>query len=177
VKLQVSKFRRIAKSYAEHLLAKETAASWCFRARSRNAADRGELERRWIAVAQIHGESLAITTHIPRWRDSNRGLSNSGGDGRGFARNYVQDIVHVINYDLPEIAETLFIVWAVRDGAAKKAWLPPLITRDQRGEIFQMERTLGLKMEKLQANLERLYCPAAEARVQAGAAGRQLRAE
>jgi ATP-dependent RNA helicase RhlE len=71
----------------------------------------------------------------------------------------VQDIVHVINYDLPEIAEN-FIHRVGRTGrAGEKGVASTLITRDQRGEIFQMERTLGLKMERVQPNLERYVAP------------------
>ena len=67
---------------------------------------------------------------------------------------HVQDIVHVINYDLPEIAEN-FIHRVGRTGrAGEKGVASTLITRDQRGELFQMERSLGLKMEKVQAEIE-----------------------
>jgi ATP-dependent RNA helicase RhlE len=72
---------------------------------------------------------------------------------------HVQDIVHVINYDLPEIAEN-FIHRVGRTGrAGEKGVASTLITRDQRGEIFQMERTLGLKMERVQAEIAPYVAP------------------
>jgi len=66
---------------------------------------------------------------------------------------HVNDVAHVINYDLPEIAEN-FIHRVGRTGRAdKKGVASTLISRDQRGELFQMERTLGLKIERVPAEL------------------------
>jgi ATP-dependent RNA helicase RhlE len=66
---------------------------------------------------------------------------------------HVQDVVHVINYELPDVAEN-FIHRVGRTGRAdKKGVASTLITRDQRGELFQMEKTLGLKMERVPAEL------------------------
>jgi ATP-dependent RNA helicase RhlE len=66
---------------------------------------------------------------------------------------HVNDVAHVINYDLPEIAEN-FIHRVGRTGRAdKKGVASTLISRDQRGELFQIERTLGLKIERVPAEL------------------------
>ena len=66
---------------------------------------------------------------------------------------HVNDVAHVINYDLPEIAEN-FIHRVGRTGRAdKKGVASTLISRDQRGELFQMERTLALKIERVPAEL------------------------
>jgi len=66
---------------------------------------------------------------------------------------HVNDVAHVINYDLPEVAEN-FIHRVGRTGRAdKKGVASTLITRDQRGELFQIERTLGIKMERVPAEL------------------------
>jgi ATP-dependent RNA helicase RhlE len=62
---------------------------------------------------------------------------------------HVQDIAHVINYDLPEVAEN-FIHRVGRTGrAGEHGVASTLFTRDQRSELFQLERTLGTRMERL----------------------------
>ncbi len=65
---------------------------------------------------------------------------------------HVQDIAHVINYDLPDIAES-FIHRVGRTGrASKRGVASTLIMQDQRTELFQLERTLGIRMERMQAD-------------------------
>ncbi len=62
---------------------------------------------------------------------------------------HVQDIAHVINYDLPEVAEN-FIHRVGRTGRnGEHGVASTLFTRDQRSELFQLERTLGTRMERL----------------------------
>ena len=66
---------------------------------------------------------------------------------------HVEDIAHVINYDLPELAEN-FIHRVGRTGrAGAQGVATTLFSRDQRTEIFQLERTLGLKIERLPVDL------------------------
>ena len=61
---------------------------------------------------------------------------------------HVQDIAHVINYDLPEVAES-FIHRVGRAGrAGKRGVASTLFLRGQRAELFQLERTLGIRMER-----------------------------
>ena len=64
---------------------------------------------------------------------------------------HVQDIAHVINFDLPEVAEN-FIHRVGRTGrAGKHGVASTLFASEQRSELFQLERTLGIKMERLNA--------------------------
>jgi superfamily II DNA/RNA helicase len=64
----------------------------------------------------------------------------------------VQDIVHVINYDLPEVAEN-FIHRVGRTGrAGGHGVATTLFSREQRSELFQLERTLGIRIERLAAD-------------------------
>ena len=66
---------------------------------------------------------------------------------------HVQDITHVINYDLPDVAEN-FIHRVGRTGrAGSKGLATTLFSKDQRSELFHMERGLGLKMERVLAEL------------------------
>ncbi len=63
---------------------------------------------------------------------------------------HVQDINHVINYDLPDIAEN-FIHRVGRTGrAGERGVASTLFSRDQRSDLFQLERTLGIRMERMQ---------------------------
>src|SRR5262249_55860109 len=61
---------------------------------------------------------------------------------------HVQDIAHVINYDLPEVAEN-FIHRVGRTGrAGERGVASTLFVREQRTELFQLERTLGVRIER-----------------------------
>ena len=62
---------------------------------------------------------------------------------------HVQDIAHVINYDLPEVAET-FIHRVGRTGrAGERGVASTLFVREQRTDLFQLECTLGIRMERV----------------------------
>jgi superfamily II DNA/RNA helicase len=65
---------------------------------------------------------------------------------------HVQDIAHVINYDLPELAEN-FIHRVGRTGrAGERGVASTLFAREQRTELFQLERALGIRMERISTN-------------------------
>src|SRR5262249_29741389 len=62
---------------------------------------------------------------------------------------HVENIAHVINYDLPEIAED-FIHRVGRTGrSGDRGVASTIITIDQRAELLQIERTLGIRIERL----------------------------
>jgi len=64
---------------------------------------------------------------------------------------HVQNIAHVINYDMPEIAES-FIHRVGRTGrAGGHGVASTLFVKEQRSELFQLERTLGIRMERMNA--------------------------
>jgi ATP-dependent RNA helicase RhlE len=62
---------------------------------------------------------------------------------------HVQEIAHVINYDLPEVAEN-FIHRVGRTGRAGRYGLAStLFLKEERSELFQLERTLGIRVERM----------------------------
>ena len=125
------------------LLAKETGRCLVF-ARTKRATDRicKNLNRDGFSAAMIHGDrsqSQRNSALAGFQQGRFRVLVATDVASRGI---HVQDVAHVINFDLPEIAEN-FIHRVGRTGrAGKHGVASTLFTREQRSELFQMERTL-----------------------------------
>jgi len=132
------------------LLSKETGRCLVF-ARTKRATDRiaKALNRDGFTATMIHGDRSQSqrTTALANFQSGRvRVLVATDLASRGI---HVHDITHVINFDLPEVAEN-FIHRVGRTGrAGKHGVASTLFTRDQRSEIFHLERTLGIKMERL----------------------------
>jgi ATP-dependent RNA helicase RhlE len=137
----------------QHLLGKETGRCLIF-ARTKRGTDKlaRNLNREGFAAAVIHGDRsqsqrTAALTGFQTGRY--RILVATDVAARGI---HVQDIAHVINYDLPEIAEN-FIHRVGRTGRAGKTGVAStLYGREQRSDLMQLERTLGIRMERIQAD-------------------------
>jgi ATP-dependent RNA helicase RhlE len=137
-----------------HLLSQESGRCLVF-ARTKRGADRiaWALSRKGMQAAVIHGDRsqsqrTAALTGFQQGRF--RVLIATDVASRGI---HVQDIAHVINYDLPDIAEN-FIHRVGRTGrAGEHGVASTLFLREQRTELFQLERTLGIKIEKKTADL------------------------
>jgi ATP-dependent RNA helicase RhlE len=135
------------------LLAKETGRCLVF-ARTKRATDRiaKNLNRDGFSAAMIHGDRsqsqrTAALTGFQQGRY--RVLVATDLASRGI---HVQDIAHVINFDLPEVAEN-FIHRVGRTGrAGKHGVASTLFVREQRSELFQLERTLGIRIERPRAD-------------------------
>jgi len=140
-------------SMLNHLLGKETGRCLVF-SRTKRGTERitKSLNRDGINAAMIHGDRsqsqrTAALEGFQRGRF--RVLVATDLASRGI---HVQDIVHVINYDLPEVAEN-FIHRVGRTGRAGGSGVAStLFVRDQRTDLFQLERALGIKMERLRAD-------------------------
>jgi len=135
------------------LLSKETGRCLIF-ARTKRGTERlaRNLTREGFAAAMIHGDRsqsqrTAALTGFQQGRY--RILVATDLASRGI---HVQDIAHVINYDLPEVAEN-FIHRVGRTGrAGEQGVASTLFGREQRSELHQLERTLGIRMERMQAD-------------------------
>jgi ATP-dependent RNA helicase RhlE len=132
------------------LLAKQSGRCLVF-ARTKRATDRitKALNRDGFSAAMIHGDRSQSqrTSALTGFQQGRiRVLVATDVASRGI---HVHDIAHVINYDLPELAEN-FIHRVGRTGRAGKHGLAStLFTRDQRSDINQLEATLNIRMEHL----------------------------
>jgi ATP-dependent RNA helicase RhlE len=139
------------------LLAKETGRCLVF-ARTKRGTERlaKNLNREGFAAAMIHGDrsqSQRTAALVGFQQGRYRILVATDLASRGI---HVQDIAHVINYDLPEVAEN-FIHRVGRTGrAGGHGVASTLFGRDQRSELFQLERTLGIRMERMSSKSDRV---------------------
>jgi ATP-dependent RNA helicase RhlE len=135
-----------------HLLSKETGRCLIF-ARTKRGAEKlaRNLSREGLTATMIHGDrsqSQRNAALLGFQQGRYRVMVATDLASRGI---HVQDIAHVINYDLPEIAEN-FIHRVGRTGRAGKMGVAStLFGRDQRSELLQLERTLGIRMERISA--------------------------
>jgi ATP-dependent RNA helicase RhlE len=110
------------------------------------------LNRQGINAAMIHGDrsqSQRTAALSGFQRGQYRVLVATDVAARGI---HVPDIAHVINYDLPELAEN-FIHRVGRTGrAGERGVASILFVREQRTELFQLERALGIRMERVSTN-------------------------
>lgn len=132
------------------ILAGETGRCLIF-ARTKRGAERlsYELTRQGFAASMIHGgrsQSQRNAALAGFQQGRIRVLVATDLASRGI---HVQDIAHVINFDLPDIAEN-FIHRVGRTGrAGEQGVASTLFGRDQRSEMLQLERTLGIRMERM----------------------------
>src|SRR5450631_935367 len=134
----------------QRLLAKEPGRCLIF-ARTKRGTDRiaESLNRKGFSAAMIHGDRsqsqrTAALTGFQQGRF--RILVATDVASRGI---HVENIAHVINYDLPEVAENFVhrVGRTGRNGGHGSA--STLFVKEQRTELFQLERTLGIKIERM----------------------------
>jgi ATP-dependent RNA helicase RhlE len=132
------------------LLDQETGRCLVF-ARTKRGTERlaRSLTREGFSAAMIHGDRSQSqrTAALAGFQEGRyRVLVATDLASRGI---HVQDITHVINYDLPQDAES-FIHRVGRTGRAGGSGVAStLFAREQRADLFQLERTLGVRMERI----------------------------
>ncbi len=137
----------------QSLLAKEPGRCLVF-ARTKRSTERiaKSLNRDGFSAAMIHGDRSQSqrTAALAGFQQGRyRVLVATDLASRGI---HVQDIAQVINYDLPEVAEN-FIHRVGRTGRnGSHGVASTLFVKEQRSELFQLERTLGIKIERLRAD-------------------------
>jgi ATP-dependent RNA helicase RhlE len=122
------------------------------------------LNARGIGAAMIHGDRSQSqrTAALAGFQQGRyRVLVATDLASRGI---HVENVAHVINYDLPELAEN-FIHRVGRSGrAGARGVASTLFLREQRTELMQLERTLGVRMERMPVNLSSVERPQSQER-------------
>jgi len=137
------------------LLDKESGRCLIF-SRTKRGTERiaKSLNRQGINATMIHGDrsqSQRTAALTGFQRGHYRVLVATDVAARGI---HVQDIAHVINYDLPELPEN-FIHRVGRTGrAGERGVASTLFVKEQRTDLFELERALGIRMERLPAQGE-----------------------
>lgn len=154
VRLQALEVAAGAKPQAlRQLLKSETGSSLVF-ARTKRGSEKiaAQLQRDGIHAAVIHGDrSQSERTAALRGFQQGRYRVLVATDlaSRGI---HVDNIAHVINYDLPEVAEN-FIHRIGRTGrAGNRGTASTLFQREQRPDVFELERQLGIQLERIRVD-------------------------
>jgi ATP-dependent RNA helicase RhlE len=134
----------------ERLLAKESGLCLVF-TRTKRGADRlaMSLTRDGFSAATIHGnrsqsQRTAALTGFQKGRY--RVLVATDLASRGI---HVENIAHVVNYDLPELAEDLIHRVGRTGRAGSEGVASIFIGREQRSELQLIERKLGIRIERV----------------------------
>ena len=133
-----------------HLLARETGRCLIF-SRTKRGTERIAKFLNWrgIEAGVIHGDrsqSQRISALAEFQQGRCRVLVATDVASRGI---HVENVAHVINYDLPELAEN-FIHRVGRTGRAGACGIAStFFLPEQRTELLQLERTLGIRIERM----------------------------
>jgi ATP-dependent RNA helicase RhlE len=133
-----------------HLLAQEKGRCLVF-SRTKRGTERIAKFLNWkgIEAGVIHGDRSQSqrTSALAEFQLGRcRVLVATDVASRGI---HVENIAHVINYDLPELAEN-FIHRVGRTGrAGARGIASTFFLREQRTELLQLERTLGIRIERM----------------------------
>lgn len=154
VRLQAIEVATAGKPQAlRRLLKSETGPCLVF-ARTKRGSERvaSQLNREGIRTTVIHGDrSQSQRTAALRAFEQGRYRVLVATDlaSRGI---HVENITHVINYDLPEVAEN-FIHRVGRTGrAGNRGTASTLFLREQRPELLELERQLGTRLQRMQVD-------------------------
>lgn len=132
------------------LLSQEKGRCLVF-ARTKRGTERlaKSLSRVGFSAAMIHGDrsqSQRIAALSGFQQGRYRVLVATDVAARGI---HVEHVAHVINYDLPDVAEN-FIHRVGRTGRAGSSGVAStLFLREQHSELIALERTLGIRMERM----------------------------
>ena len=154
VRLQALEVAAQGKAQAlRRLLKNETGQCLVF-ARTKRGSEKvaSQLNREGIQATVIHGDRSQSqrTAALKAFQQGRcRVLVATDLASRGI---HVENIAHVINYDLPEVAEN-FIHRVGRTGrAGNRGTASTLFLREQRPELFELERQLGIRLERMQVD-------------------------
>lgn len=154
VRLQALEVAAAAKPQALRQLLKSEAGRCLVFARTKRGSERiaVQLQRDGIHAAVIHGDRSQSerTAALKGFQQGRyRVLVATDLASRGI---HVDNITHVINYDLPEVAEN-FIHRIGRTGrAGNRGTASTLFQREQRSDLVALERQLGIHLERIRVD-------------------------
>ena len=154
VRLQAVEVAAEGKPHALRRLLQSEAGPCLVFARTKRGSERvaSQLNRDGIPATVIHGDrSQSQRTAALRAFQQGRCRVLVATDlaSRGI---HVENIAHVINYDLPAVAEN-FIHRVGRTGrAGNRGTASTLFLREQRQELWELERQLGIRLERRQVD-------------------------
>jgi ATP-dependent RNA helicase RhlE len=155
VRLQALEVAAQGKAQAlRRLLKSETGQCLVF-ARTKRGAEKiaNHLNHEGIRATVIHGDRSQSqrTAALKAFQQGrHRVLVATDLASRGI---HVENIAHVINYDLPEVAEN-FIHRVGRTGrAGNRGTASTLFLKEQRSDLLELERHLGIRLERMQADV------------------------
>ncbi len=132
------------------LLNEEGGRSLVF-VRTKRGADRlaRQLEKHGFRAGALHGDRSQSQRNAALARFQNGTVPVLVATDVASRGIHVDDVAHVINYELPQLAEDLIhrVGRTGRIGAAGVASV--FVTHQDRAEFRTLERTLGLKMERM----------------------------
>lgn len=143
-----------------HLVRREKGRCLVF-SRTKRGTERiaRQLNSRGVDAAMIHGDrsqSQRTAALFGFQQGRYRVLVATDLASRGI---HVENIAHVINYDLPDVPEN-FIHRVGRTGRAGATGVASsLFLREQRAKLLQLERTLGIRMERVPVDLSSVGQP------------------
>jgi ATP-dependent RNA helicase RhlE len=143
------------------LLSNETGRCLIF-VRTKHGTERlaRRLTRDGFSAAMIHGDRSQSqrTAALAGFQQGRiRILVATDLASRGI---HVQDIAHVINYDLPAVAEDFIHRVGRTARAGEQGLASTLYGRDQAGDLRQIERALGIRIERKSADFDSSAKPA-----------------
>jgi ATP-dependent RNA helicase RhlE len=154
IRLQAIEVARDRKQEAlQHLLAKEKGRCLVFTRTKRGTEKLAKnLIREGFSAAMIHGgrsQSQRSASLLGFQRGRHRILVATDVASRGI---HVQDIAHVINYDLPGDAESFIHRVGRTARAGRQGVASTLFAREERSDLLALERTLSIQMEWIGAS-------------------------
>ncbi len=156
VELQVFEVQQNEKPSLLRVLLKQHPGTFLVFARTKHGADRlaTRLASEGVNAARIHGNRTQAQRNeaLQGFRQGRyRVLVATDVAARGI---HVENIGHVVNYDLPQVPED-FIHRVGRTGRVNaKGIASTFATRAERGEIRRIEKTINLKLNKLELSPE-----------------------
>ena len=154
-----------------HLLAGESGRCLVF-SRTKRGTERiaRALTRQGINAAMIHGDRSQSQRTL-RSQDSSKGTIACWWPRTWLRAEFTCRTSRTSSTTTcPSWPKTSFTAWGVPDERARRGVASTLFLREQRTELFQLERTLGIRIERMRVDSKAVERTAKESRMRADSA-------